>query len=116
MLGTAILVLVSALLLKLAVGLVGSGETENTFGTALFVSIVMALVGHFLGELDPGPAVRIAYSVSWLFVVKSIYRTSWLNALLVGIVLIVVLTGIKFAILATGVLSVAALGAFAILL
>ena len=114
MIGTLIVLCVSALLLKFVVGLVGGVERgRNKFTTAFIVSAILAVLGHLLEGVDGGLLLRIAYTVSWLFVVKSFYGMGWFRAFFVGVVLVLVLTAIKVAPVTAGLVS---LGALAVLL
>ena len=88
MIGLLIVLVLQALLLRVAIGLVGGVEAEdNTFGRAFIVAAVLAGVSGVLGALHlPG----LIGAIAWLFVVKTAYDAGWGRAIVVWIALVLV--------------------------
>lgn len=106
MFATLFALVVSALLLKITVSLVGgAGREKNTFGRAFVTAAVLGGVAALLGVTNGGSLIALVYGIAWLFVVKSFYGVGWLRAFVVGIVQMLVLTGLKAALVAAGVMA-----------
>lgn len=82
----------SALALKLALGVLGQPKHDNKYGTAVTVAGVLSVGSFVLGFV---PVLGwLLYPVLWLGVVKSVYRIGFAKSLVVAVLQLVIRVGL----------------------
>jgi hypothetical protein len=87
---------VSALALKLALGMLGQPAHENKYGTAVTVAGILSF-SSFLLSFTPFFVGWVLYPLLWLVLVKSVYRIGFTKSVLVAMLQLAIRGGLMWA-------------------